>query len=46
MEYSRTQLQTPAGDTFPDNGFQVIPEGDEIYIGMRVRHSKFSPNHS
>ena len=43
MEYSRTQLQTPAADTFLDNEVQVIPEGDEIFIGMRVRHSKFGP---
>ncbi|MGA7829292.1 MAG: UvrD-helicase domain-containing protein [Geobacteraceae bacterium] len=43
MEYSRTQLQTPATDTFLDNEVQVIPEGDEIFIGMRVRHSKFGP---
>ncbi|MRR54738.1 MAG: ATP-dependent DNA helicase PcrA [Deltaproteobacteria bacterium] len=43
MEYSRTQVQAPAGDAFPDNEVQVIPEGDEMYIGMRVRHSKFGP---
>jgi DNA helicase-2/ATP-dependent DNA helicase PcrA len=43
MEYSRTQVQHPAAAAFPDNEIQVIPEGDEIFIGMRVRHAKFGP---
>ena len=43
MEYSRKQVQTPAADAFPDNEVQVIPEGDELFIGMRVRHAKFGP---
>ncbi len=43
VEYSRTQVQKPAAEMFPDNEVQVIPEGDEIFIGMRVRHAKFGP---
>jgi len=43
MEYSRKQVQTPVAEAFPDNEVQVIPEGDELFIGMRVRHSKFGP---
>ena len=43
VEYSRSQLQTPDSEAFLDNEVQVIPEGDEIYIGMRVRHAKFGP---
>jgi DNA helicase-2/ATP-dependent DNA helicase PcrA len=43
VEYSRNQAQAPVADAFPDNEVQVIPEGDEIYIGMRVRHAKFGP---
>jgi DNA helicase II / ATP-dependent DNA helicase PcrA len=43
VEYSRTQGDAPATDAFPDNEVQVIPEGDEIFIGMRVRHAKFGP---
>jgi DNA helicase-2/ATP-dependent DNA helicase PcrA len=43
MEYSRKQVQTPAAEAFPDNEVQVIPEGDELFIGMRVRHAKFGP---
>ncbi len=27
----------------PDNEVTVIPEGDVIFIGLRVRHSKFGP---
>ncbi|MHC1697691.1 MAG: DNA helicase PcrA [Geobacteraceae bacterium] len=41
VEYSRSQVQAPAVEALPDNEVQVIPEGDEIYIGMRVRHAKF-----
>lgn len=26
-----------------DNEVRVVPEGDEVYIGMRVRHGKFGP---
>lgn len=43
VEYSRTHVQKPAAEMFPDNEVQVIPEGDEIFIGMRVRHAKFGP---
>jgi len=43
MEYSRSQVQNPAAAAFQDNEIQVIPEGDEIFIGMRVRHAKFGP---
>jgi len=43
VEYSRTQGNAPVADAFPDNEVQVIPEGDEIFIGMRVRHAKFGP---
>ncbi|MDD2337632.1 MAG: UvrD-helicase domain-containing protein [Geobacteraceae bacterium] len=43
VEYSRTQVHNPAAESFPDNEVQVIPEGDEIFIGMRVRHAKFGP---
>jgi DNA helicase II / ATP-dependent DNA helicase PcrA len=43
VEYSRTHVQKSAAEMFPDNEVQVIPEGDDIFIGMRVRHAKFGP---
>lgn len=43
MEFSRRHAVAPEDDEFPDNEVQVIPEGDEIFIGMRVRHRKFGP---
>ncbi|HOP40383.1 MAG TPA: UvrD-helicase domain-containing protein [Geobacteraceae bacterium] len=43
MEFSKQYAVTSEDDEFPDNEVQVIPEGDEIFIGMRVRHRKFGP---
>lgn len=41
MEFSRQHAAAWEDDEFPDNEVQVIPEGDEFFIGMRVRHRKF-----
>jgi len=43
VEESRSADQADTDPEFPDNEVRVVPEGDEIYIGMRVRHAKFGP---
>ncbi len=43
MQYSQHHAQAPADSEFPDNEVEVIPEGDGVFIGMRVRHRKFGP---
>jgi DNA helicase-2/ATP-dependent DNA helicase PcrA len=41
VEESRASGRESAAPEFPDNEVQVVPEGDGIYIGMRVRHARF-----
>jgi len=43
MAQSRSAARTSADSQIPDNEVRIVPEGDDIYIGMRVRHSKFGP---
>jgi DNA helicase II / ATP-dependent DNA helicase PcrA len=43
LETSARQDTTSGATDFVDNEVQVIPEGDGIFIGMRVRHAKFGP---
>lgn len=43
VEQSRSAAEASPGAPFPDNEVRVVPEGDGIFIGMRVRHAKFGP---
>jgi DNA helicase-2/ATP-dependent DNA helicase PcrA len=43
LKESRSAAEAPAAPSLPDNEVRVVPEGDGIFIGMRVRHSKFGP---
>jgi DNA helicase-2/ATP-dependent DNA helicase PcrA len=43
MHYSQHHAEASADSAFPDNEVEVIPEGDGVFIGMRVRHRKFGP---
>ncbi|MDD2318852.1 MAG: DNA helicase PcrA [Geobacteraceae bacterium] len=43
VQYSQHHAEAPADPAFPDNEVEVIPEGDGVFIGMRVRHRKFGP---
>ncbi len=41
MKVSLAADRAPSEPVFSDNEVRVIPEGDGIFIGMRVRHAKF-----
>ena len=39
LSQDAVNVQSPA--SFPDNEVTVVPEGDSVFIGLRVRHAKF-----
>jgi DNA helicase-2/ATP-dependent DNA helicase PcrA len=40
---SETADRAQSSSPVPDNEVHVVPEGDGVFIGLRVRHAKFGP---
>ncbi|MEA5113336.1 MAG: UvrD-helicase domain-containing protein [Geobacteraceae bacterium] len=43
VRLSRDSVGGQSPSPVPDNEVTVVPEGDGIFIGLRVRHAKFGP---
>jgi len=40
---SETADRALSASSVPDNEVHIVPEGDGVFIGLRVRHAKFGP---